>query len=239
MAHRLDCRPEQELPVAVLRVTGALDAITAHALRSALLRTLAAQPDPVLVDAAGLRVQDPAALGVLAEVAREAAAFPAVPLMVCAPPADVAARLAADGVPVFADREQALADARSYAAPQRLRIRLRPAPAACRQARALVAEVCDRWQAAGLVSTAAVVVTELVANVVRHARTGMELTLGLKDGRLHIAVRDRSARMPRPSRAGLSDPGGRGLHLVRDLTEQWGVLPVVDGKVVWASITTA
>ncbi len=31
--------------------------------------------------------------------------------------------------------------------------------------------------------------------------------------------------------------GGRGLRLVRDLTDAWGVLPIADGKVVWTHIS--
>jgi hypothetical protein len=34
----------------------------------------------------------------------------------------------------------------------------------------------------------------------------------------------------------LDEAGGRGLRLVRDLSDAWGVLPVVDGKVVWATV---
>jgi anti-sigma regulatory factor (Ser/Thr protein kinase) len=89
-----------------------------------------------------------------------------------------------------------------------------------------------------MTSTATLVATELVANVVRHAHTTMEFTLGLRGGRLIVAVRDRSRLMPRALEPSAADAGGRGLRLVRELTDTWGVLPVTDGKVVWTQLTT-
>jgi hypothetical protein len=67
----------------------------------------------------------------------------------------------------------------------------------------------------------------------------MVFTLGLRDGRLSMAVRDGSRRLPRPAEPGVTSTGGRGLRLVRDLTEGWGVLPVTDGKVVWTHFAAA
>jgi anti-sigma regulatory factor (Ser/Thr protein kinase) len=117
-------------------------------------------------------------------------------------------------------------------------VRLRPVPDACRQVRQLVAQACAAWQHSELTATAALVATELVANVVRHAHTTMDFTVGLRDGRMSMAVRDGSRRLPRPADAKLTDSGGRGLRLVRELTESWGVLPFPDGKVVWTRIGT-
>ncbi|GAA0806693.1 anti-anti-sigma factor [Spirilliplanes yamanashiensis] len=222
--------------MAVLRVTGDLDTATAPALRTALHTALAAQPDAVVVDIAGLDVRHPTALDVFPAMTAEAADWPAVPLMLHSPGDRTARQLADTGCRVHPTLEHALDEVRSTAAPVRLRARLRPTTGACRQARELVADACERWGLAELRATAAVVVTELVANVIRHARTGMEITLAPRDGRLSIAVRDGSAREPEPADPGLDEAGGRGLRLVRDLSDAWGVLPVVDGKVVWATI---
>ena len=124
--------------------------------------------------------------------------------------------------------------------PRRIRVRLRPVPDACRQVRQLVNQACTAWQHGTSAATASLVATELVANVVRHAHTTMEFTVGLRDGRLCLTVRDGSRRLPRPGRTRASPtPGGRGLRLVRELTDAWGVLPVSDGKVVWTQLGTA
>jgi hypothetical protein len=67
----------------------------------------------------------------------------------------------------------------------------------------------------------------------------MEFTFGMRDGRVDITVRDHSRRLPKPADPAVTSAGGRGLRLVRDLSEAWGVLPITDGKVVWSRLTTA
>jgi hypothetical protein len=74
---------------------------------------------------------------------------------------------------------------------------------------------------------------------VRHAHTTMVFTVGLRDGRIWLTVRDGSRRLPKPADPGFTDLGGRGLRLVRELTESWGVLPISDGKVVWTRLEAA
>jgi anti-anti-sigma regulatory factor len=239
MPSQLVCRPEQELPVAVLRVSGVLDLVTGAALHHAVQGCLAAEPEAVLIDVTGLEVHDPAALAVLASVVSQTAEWPAAPIVLCGAGADTADSVAASParmvVAMADDCDRALADVGAEPEPHRLRIRLRPVPDACRQARQLVTRACAAWRLDDLAATGALIATELVANVVRHARTTMDLTLGLRNGRISRAVRDHSVRLPRPAAPGLTDPGGRGLHLVRELADSWGVLPVFDGKVVWTT----
>ena len=134
------------------------------------------------------------------------------------------------------DPARALAAARAEQEPPRIRVRLRPVPDACRQVRQLVTQACDAWQRHDVAATAALIATELVANAVRHAHTTIEFTVGLRNGRLTMSVRDGSRRLPRPVEARPTDSGGRGLRLVRELAEAWGVLPVTDGKVVWTRL---
>ena len=105
-------------------------------------------------------------------------------------------------------------------------------------ARHVVGELLACWGAPHDRHDAEILVTELVANVVRHAHTTMEFTLGLRGGLLCLTVRDGSRKLPRPKDPAVSEAGGRGLHLVRELTDAWGVLPVSDGKVVWTKLTT-
>ena len=242
MPSQLVCRPEQDLPVAVLKVAGVLDDVTGAALHSAVLECLAAQPEAVLIDVRELRIDDPGALAVLAEAADETAEWPGVPIVLCGADADTARQVelspARHAVRLADDCGRALTETAS-AAPRRLRLRLRPVPDACRQARQLVTQACTAWHLGELISTGALIATELVANVVRHARTGMELTVLLRDGRVFLAVRDGSTRLPRPADPGLNDAGGRGLRLVRELADSWGVLPLSSGKVVWTTLSTS
>ncbi|MFC4065371.1 ATP-binding protein [Actinoplanes subglobosus] len=246
MPSQLVCRPERDLPVAVLRVSGTLDRQTDGALGAAVRRSLAVQPAMLLLDVARLSVADPVALtGLGAEVCR-AEAFPAVPIVVCGAGPRTLDVLAADracaGLRYADDCDKALAEALAEVEADghghTLRVRLRPVPESCRQVRQLVTQACSAWQHADVAATATLVATELVANVVRHAHTTMEFTLGLRDGRLTMAVRDKSRLMPRTLDPAVTDAGGRGLRLVHDLTDAWGVLPVTDGKVVWSQLTT-
>jgi anti-anti-sigma regulatory factor len=242
MRSQLVCRPEHDLPIGVLAVTGTLDLVTADALEHAVRRSLSVEPRVLLVDIAGLEIADPLALEALSDVVCQTAEWPAVPIVLCGLDAETASAVAAwpDCAAIgIAERcEQALADARAVPGPPHIRARLRPVPDACRQVRQLVTQACAAWHRSELSATAALVATELVANVVRHAHTTMDFTVVLRDGRMSLAVRDGSRRLPRPTEAKLSDAGGRGLRLVRDLTESWGVLPFADGKVVWTRIGT-
>jgi anti-anti-sigma regulatory factor len=241
MSSQLVCRPEQDLPVAILKVSGVLDLVTGDALHSAVRGCLAAQPEAVLIDVTDLVIDDPGGLDVLSDVVDQTAEWPGVPIVLCGAGPDTARRIeqsdARLAVGVADSCEEALADTDVAPAPRRLRMRLRPVPDACRQARQLVTQACTTWQLGGLVSTGALIATELVANVVRHARTGMEFTVALRDGRIMLAVRDGSPRLPRPADPGLTDAGGRGLRLVRELADSWGVLPVSGGKVVWTTLS--
>jgi anti-anti-sigma regulatory factor len=240
MPRHLDCRPELELPVAVLKVAGELDMVTAAALRRAVRTCLAAQPTAMLIDVADLDVREPLALASFAAVARESERWPAAPIVLCGPRPATVIQLRDSpvrrAVAVAGSCAEALARTRIDRPLPRLRSRLRPMPDACRQARQLVSDACAAWRVGDLLAVGAVIATELVANVVRHARTTMDLTLALRAGRFSVAVRDRSDSMPRAADPGPADVGGRGLRLIRELSDGWGVLPVLDGKVVWANL---
>jgi anti-anti-sigma regulatory factor/anti-sigma regulatory factor (Ser/Thr protein kinase) len=241
MPRQLTCRPERDFPVAVLKVVGSLDILTAPTVRRAVHRCLADQPAAVLVDVEGMEVGEPLALAVFAALTRQAAEWPNVPIVLCAPGATTADRLAHSpvrrSVQVTPTCAEALARTGTNTAPQRIRRRLRPVLDACRQAREVVVDACARWELTELAGSACVITSELVANVVRHARTPMELTLAMRSRRLSVSVRDGSTREPRPNVSGPTTPGGRGLLLVRELADRWGTLPVADGKVVWATLT--
>ena len=83
MTSQLVCRPEQDLPVALLRVSGVLDTVTGDALRHAVARSLSAQPEALLIDVSALEVSDPLGLGALNEVVCQTAQWPAVPIVLC------------------------------------------------------------------------------------------------------------------------------------------------------------
>jgi anti-sigma regulatory factor (Ser/Thr protein kinase) len=116
----------------------------------------------------------------------------------------------------------------------RFHIELEPMVGAARRARELVTEACARWGLPELTGPAQTAITELVNNVVVHARTPMTVRLTVREQEMHIAVRDYSHRRPQ-----VSEPtpyGGRGLRLLDAVAHGWGCTPLKDGKIVWAVV---
>ena len=80
------------------------------------------------------------------------------------------------------------------------------------------------------------VVTELVTNAARHAQTPVDLTIIPAAGRVRIEARDGSAATPTPPHVD-TPTRHRGLHLIEDLSEGWGVeAQDAGGKVVWCEL---
>ncbi len=79
------------------------------------------------------------------------------------------------------------------------------------------------------------VVTELVTNAALHAQTSVELTIVTAVGRVRIEARDGSATTLTPH---IDTPTRqRGLQLIEDLSDGWGVeAQDAGGKVVWCEL---
>ncbi|QXC63317.1 ATP-binding protein [Aquihabitans sp. G128] len=84
-------------------------------------------------------------------------------------------------------------------------------------------------------ATVALLVSELVSNVVLHARTPCELLLTRSPGRVRAEVHDGSDRLPGPTIQ--TDPlalSGRGMLLVDAMSDAHGSEPLSGGgKLVW------
>ncbi|AQT76072.1 MULTISPECIES: ATP-binding protein [Streptomyces] len=83
-----------------------------------------------------------------------------------------------------------------------------------------------------------VIVSELTANAVRHARPPYALTLSVEPGRAGIALSDASRSLPRQhdGRSPLATRG-RGLEIIRALGAELFVSPAPFGKQVIAVVT--
>lgn len=217
----------------VVRLTGVLDDRTAPAVRDALLDVLAGQPEAVVIDVGALEVPDPAAAVVLRDLARDTADWPAAHLALCA--VDGIALWHTTGLPVWPSHADAFAELGAPDDRLQLSLDLQPVVGAARQARELVTEACGRWAMPQLAGPASIVVTEMVNNVVAHARTPMTVLLALHGDTMTVAVRDHSSIVPRfTGPVAPTSHGGRGLLLIDSVAERWGSLAVGDGKVVWA-----
>jgi anti-sigma regulatory factor (Ser/Thr protein kinase) len=105
-------------------------------------------------------------------------------------------------------------------------------------ARHLVAAVLGGWGAPHDPEDVALLVTELVANVVDHVGGEASLTLELEfsDGWLRIAVADGSAVRPVVRELDSERPRGRGLRLVQAIADRWGSEDHQGGKRVWLEL---
>jgi anti-sigma regulatory factor (Ser/Thr protein kinase) len=114
------------------------------------------------------------------------------------------------------------------------------APSRARQLLAALLATCPPTQASQqLLEDARLVVTELVTNAVQHAHGSptirLQLTLS-QAGRLRLSVTDHSTALPAARAFDPAAHRGRGLHLVGQLTNRWGVHRTRTGKLVWAEL---
>jgi anti-sigma regulatory factor (Ser/Thr protein kinase) len=109
-------------------------------------------------------------------------------------------------------------------------------PTAPGMARAFLRSAAQEWGVDDdLAQDAAMVLTELVANAVDHARSESTLSLRVAHEGLCVAVRDaHPGPVPRPAPIDPTAARGRGLQMVDALTTAWGVTSHDGGKTVWA-----
>jgi anti-anti-sigma regulatory factor len=243
MRASLVCESRVDPPLVVVRVAGLLTLATAAQLRMAGLKALVEEPQAVLLDVRELTLTDDVHLTVLSALARHAAAWPSIPIIVCGPhPALTAAvtRLAIDRqVIVCADLDEGRRQAAKRPLPDRIVHTFPPLPSSAALARAVAVNACDAWRLGHLIPSAELVVTELVSNAIRHARTTFELAITRTGRSLHLAVRDYAtplAELVGP--AGETEPGGRGLIIVEAVSTCWGCTSTRDGKVTWATMSS-
>ena len=223
---------DQTFPL--VQLAGVLDTETAPGVRSALLDVLAGQPEAVVVDVGRLDLAQPEAVGVLRQLHRDTADWPAAHLALCDPRDSGVWQ--GSGWPVWPDRADAFAALGTPHRDRRLSLGMAPEPGAARRSRELINDACDRWDRPELSGSACVVATEMVNNVVAHAQTPMVFLLAAHGDGLSVAVRDESATVPSFTGAPVAPTayGGRGMLLIDSVAARWGSLVLTAGKVVWA-----
>lgn len=106
-------------------------------------------------------------------------------------------------------------------------------------ARSWVAEVLRSWECDELVDRALLIVSELVANAVLHG-SGTVVVALLRSARgVRLEVCDDGDGPVSVARGPIDRPAGRGLLIVDDLADGWGVDQGDHGKVVWALMAGA
>ncbi|HET9253849.1 MAG TPA: ATP-binding protein, partial [Pseudonocardiaceae bacterium] len=202
----------------VVRPMGLLDPGTYERLRDGLFASAADEPEAIVVDLVGMRTTVASLLNVFPTVARRIDDWPGTPLVLAAAGRQLRALLDSSTVsrfvPLYPTVSDALRHLASAAPPRRREMRLPCHPESARRARQLVGQTCREWSIPGIIPDAVLVASELVENVVRHARSEGRLRLELRRDKLSIAVADADPRQPQLRLPGLSAAGGRGLVLV-------------------------
>jgi anti-sigma regulatory factor (Ser/Thr protein kinase) len=109
-------------------------------------------------------------------------------------------------------------------------------PTSAGQARRFVESVLTEAGQEGLVYTATMLVSELVANAVLHTRTPIDVVVDPSGERVRIEVYDGSAQLPVRKHYSSLSGTGRGLLLVERMATDWGAERTPSGKVVWCEI---
>ena len=124
-------------------------------------------------------------------------------------------------------------------APSEARTSLPADPSSASVARRFVDRTLDAWGLAGVSDMATLLVSELVANAILHARTRLEVVMRQTPATVRIEVHDNNARLPARKRYSDDAATGRGLMLVETLADGWGADTTTDGKAVWFEIGVA
>jgi serine/threonine-protein kinase RsbW len=105
----------------------------------------------------------------------------------------------------------------------------------------VVADLVARGVSAQVIDEAEIVVSELVANAIRHAHSLPDGTVRVhwkvKNDAVEVEVSDGGGPTePRPAPRSTWAAAGRGLRIVRSLAHEWGVQEDRGGRTVWVAL---
>lgn len=228
----------------VVRPIGELSPQTYERLRDGLFQHAAEEPAAIVVDLARMQTATASLLTVFPMVRDRIRDWPVLPLVLAAPRQQLRALLDANAVSrsvsTYRSVHEALEGLDAAPPRRRLQVELACDLASSRMARQLIRQTCQEWDIPGIIPDAAVVASELIDNMVHHARSEGRLRVELSRNTLTVSVADADPRAPQLRVPGLRAVGGRGLVLVDKLSRTWGTASRPGGgKVVWAALTVS
>jgi anti-sigma regulatory factor (Ser/Thr protein kinase) len=155
-------------------------------------------------------------------------------------PAAAAAAVPSPAAPLPTEDSRGAAQPAAVACPARTgdpaagEVRLTSRPESAATARRLALAVVRSWGLPHLAETVELLVSELVGNAVRHTGAGtFGLRMHCRRGCVRVEVRDPSRALPCLMPVRPMDVSGRGLFLVDELSDRWGVDLQARGKTTW------
>lgn len=104
------------------------------------------------------------------------------------------------------------------------------------EARRFVFAILAEHRAEDVLDSAYLVVSELAANAILHARTSYRVDIRVSSRSVRVAVIDQGPGTPEPRPYDVTAESGRGLHLVAALSQSWGIDSSSAAKTVWAEL---
>jgi anti-sigma regulatory factor (Ser/Thr protein kinase) len=219
------------LPITVAQAEGSLETGTLAIAEPVLRECLAYMPSALILDGTDLQIAPSGHLWLLG-LAQSAQRWPGAQLVVTGEHTGLPTDGTLRASPTV---DTALKWLDSPEFPERRQLTLPPDPASCGLARALVSQACADWGMRRAQRLAELLISELVANGVRHAQTKLKVTVRRTDGEIELSVRDHgTGKLPGDTE--MDDPRGFGLQLLAALSDSWGWSPAGQGKVVWTRL---
>lgn len=106
-------------------------------------------------------------------------------------------------------------------------------PASARASRQALTDALDGWCGDEVRDAAALLISELVTNGVRHAGTDVGVRIAVGATTVRVEIDDHSPEVPIMRTPQPTDIGGRGMRIVDELSLRWGVQARRTGKSVW------
>jgi anti-sigma regulatory factor (Ser/Thr protein kinase) len=113
-------------------------------------------------------------------------------------------------------------------------------PTSAREARAFVRMALADRVSAAVLQDVLLVASEVVTNVIRHARTPLTVNLEIHSDVVRVVVTD--GAVPFGNRDAMADDdaeSGRGIGIIAAICRDWGVGDTPIGKSIWAEIPIA
>jgi len=105
-----------------------------------------------------------------------------------------------------------------------------------RESRRIARGALEGWCDPDVLDNVELLISELVTNVVKHAATDVDVRIAIGRTTVRIEVGDRNPTVPVMRNTAADEAGGKGMHIVHELSLRWGVQSRRTGKCVWFEV---